>query len=195
MAVCTHSHNAETLTPINSPFSSKFWYQDPLFLVPLPHLSKVDLVFWAMATDLDRLYGCTAKPSSVLNFIFMSIANMARKMLISTSSSKAENTEKWKLTDHLRFMVMLISWLMLWVLRFFMDLFSCSMISSPDYHLGGSSSVRRFQLSPYSSSATEEALPSCGLILRNRVDVDGLAVKALVKALTHVSLQLHTHHP
>lgn len=153
-----------------------------------------------MATDLDRLYGCTAKPSSLLNSIFTSIANMAGKMLVSvSSSSKAENTEKWKLTDHLRFMVMLIILLMLWVLRFFMDLFSCSMIFSPDYNLGGSSSVRQFQLSPYSSSATREALPSsCSsldLILRNRVDVDGLAVKALVKALTHVSLQLHTRHP
>ncbi|GMI74754.1 hypothetical protein like AT3G19920 [Hibiscus trionum] len=145
-----------------------------------------------MATGLDRLYDCIARPSSLLNSIFMSTVNMAAKMLVSVaSSSKAENTEKWKLTDHLRFMVMLITWVMLWALRFLMDLFPCSLSSSPDYLLGGSSSVGPFQVAPYSSAGAEaEALSSSGssldLILRNSVDDDGPAVKALVKSLTHV---------
>ncbi|KAK8529684.1 hypothetical protein V6N12_060460 [Hibiscus sabdariffa] len=132
-----------------------------------------------MATGLDRLYGCIARPLSLLNSIFMSTVNMAAKMLVSVaSSSKAENTEKWKLTDHLRFMVMLITWLMLWALRFLMDLFPCSLSSSPDYLLGGSSSAGQFQVAPYSSSAGAEALSSSGssldLILRSTIDVDSL---------------------
>ncbi|GMJ12995.1 hypothetical protein HRI_004968700 [Hibiscus trionum] len=153
-----------------------------------------------MATDLDRLYGCIARPSSLLNSIFMSTVNMAAKILVSAaSSSKAENREKWKLADHLRFMVMLLTWLMLWALRFLMDLFPCSLSSSPDYLLGGSSFIEPFQLAPYSSSVGAEALSSSGssldLLLRNRVDVDGQAVKALAKSLTHVSRRLHIHHP
>ncbi|KAL4277771.1 hypothetical protein GQ457_03G005410 [Hibiscus cannabinus] len=144
-----------------------------------------------MATDLDRLYGCIASPSTLLNSIFMSTVNMTAKMLVSVAaSSRAENAEKWKLTDHLRFMVMLMTWLMLWALRFLMDLFPCSLSSSPDYLLGGLSSIEPFQLAPYSSSAGAEALSSSGssldLILHNRVDVDGQAVKALAKSLTHV---------
>ncbi|KAL4361363.1 hypothetical protein GQ457_04G004560 [Hibiscus cannabinus] len=144
-----------------------------------------------MATGLDRMYGCIARPPSLLNSIYMSTVNMAAKMLVSVaSSSKAENTEKWKLTDHLRFMVKLITWLMLWALRFLMDLFPCSLSSSPDYLLGGSSSAGQFQVAPSSSSARAEALSSSGssldLILRSTIDVDGPAVKALVKSLTHV---------
>ncbi|KAK8627133.1 hypothetical protein V6N13_134757 [Hibiscus sabdariffa] len=144
-----------------------------------------------MATDLDRLYGCIASPSTLLNSIFMSTVNMTAKMLVSVAaSSRAENAEKWKLTDHLRFMVMLMTWLMLWALRFLMDLFPCSLSSSPDYLLGGLSSIEPFQLAPYSSSAGAEAFSSSGssldLILHNRVDVDGQAVKALAKSLTRV---------
>ncbi|XWS68465.1 hypothetical protein CRYUN_Cryun04dG0092600 [Craigia yunnanensis] len=141
-----------------------------------------------MAADLDRQYGYTAKPSSLLNSIFMSTVNMAAEMLVSVAaSSKAENTEKWKLTDHLRFMVMLMTWLMVWVLRSLMDHFPCSLSSSPDYLLGGLLSVGSFQLSPYSSSSAEALSSfssSLDLILHDRVD--GPSVKALERALTHI---------
>ncbi|XVE92937.1 hypothetical protein REPUB_Repub01dG0146800 [Reevesia pubescens] len=141
-----------------------------------------------MATDLGRQYSYEARPSSLLNSIFMSTVNMAAKMLVSVASiSTAENTEKWKPTDHLRFMVMLMTWLMLWVLRFLMDRFFCSLSSSPDHLLGGLSSVGSFQLAPYSSSAAE-ALSSSGssldLILHNGVDEP--SVKPLERALTHI---------
>ncbi|XP_022725048.1 uncharacterized protein LOC111281618 [Durio zibethinus] len=141
-----------------------------------------------MAIDLDGQYGYTAWPSSLLNSIFKSTVNMAAEMLVSVaSSSKADNTEKWRPTDHLRFMVMLTTWLMVWVLRFLMDHFPCSRSSSPDYLLGGLSSVGPFQLASYSSPSTE-ALSSSGsslnLILHDRVD--GPSFKALERALTHI---------
>ncbi|XVF44564.1 hypothetical protein PTKIN_Ptkin02bG0134900 [Pterospermum kingtungense] len=156
---------------------------------PLSPLSPAHLREESMATDLDRQYGYTARPSSLLNSIFMSTVNMAAKMLVSmASSSKSENTQKWKPTDHLRFMVMLMTWMMVWVLRFLIDHFPCCLSSSPDHLLGGLSSVRSSKLAPYSSSSLAEALSSSDssldLILHDRVE--GPSLKALERALTHV---------
>ncbi|XVE49723.1 hypothetical protein DITRI_Ditri01bG0104000 [Diplodiscus trichospermus] len=167
---------------------------------PFPHLSPLSPAHLSesKATDLSRQYGYTARPSSLLNSIFMSTVNKAAEMLVSVaSSSKAENPKR-KPTDHLRFMVMLMTWLMVWILRFLMDHFPCSFGSSQDYLLGGFSSVSSFQLALYSSTAAaDQTSPSLGssldLILHD--GVDGPSLKSLERALTHVSLQLHIHHP
>lgn len=151
-----------------------------------------------MATDLDMQYGYTAKPSSLLNSIFMSTVNTAANMLVSVaSSSKADNTQKWKPTDHLRFMVMLMTWVMVWVLRFLIDHVPCCLSSSPDFLLGGLSSVKSFKLAPHSSSSSSataaEAFSSSDSSLYSILEerVDGPSLKALERALTHVSLRLH----
>ncbi|CAI9096995.1 OLC1v1033275C1 [Oldenlandia corymbosa var. corymbosa] len=64
------------------------------------------------------------KPSALLNSIFMSTVNTAAKTLVSVASKSGgtgRQVEKWKPSDHLRFMVMMTTWLTVWVLRVLMD--------------------------------------------------------------------------
>ncbi|KAH7521120.1 hypothetical protein JRO89_XSUnG0110000 [Xanthoceras sorbifolium] len=136
-----------------------------------------------MAADLDiELYGSKTRPSSVMNSIFMYTVNMAAKTLVSVAqSSKTGDRDKWKTRDHLRFMVMLMTWLTVWILRVLMDHFPITS-SYSYYHL---ESV----LGPSSSSSSSSSLPSSGsssldLVLYQGFDTP--SVKALGRALTHI---------
>lgn len=150
-----------------------------------------------MATDLAiAQYGYkTNKPSSLLNDSFMYTVNMAAKTLVSVAqTSKTEDTEKWKTTDHLRFMIMLMTWLTVWVLRVLMDHFPLSS-SLPFNPLGGSlSALGSFDsiLSSVSSSSAlalpSSASSSLDLVLYEEVDAP--SIKALGRSLTHVSIPL-----
>lgn len=150
-----------------------------------------------MATDLAiAQYGYkTNKPSSLLNDSFMYTVNMAAKTLVSVAqTSKTEDTEKWKTTDHLRFMIMLMTWLTVWVLRVLMDHFPLSS-SLPFNPLGGSlSALGSFDsiLSSVSSSSAlalpSSASSSLDLVLYEEVDAP--SIKALGRSLTHVSVPL-----
>lgn len=150
-----------------------------------------------MATDLTiAQYGYkTNKPSSLLNDSFMYTVNMAAKTLVSVAqTSKTEDTEKWKTTDHLRFMIMLMTWLTVWVLRVLMDHFPLSS-SLPFNPLGGSlSALGSFDsiLSSVSSSSAlalpSSASSSLDLVLYEEVDAP--SIKALGRSLTHVSVPL-----
>lgn len=150
-----------------------------------------------MATDLTiAQYGYkTNKPSSLLNDSFMYTVNMAAKTLVSVAqTSKTEDTEKWKTTDHLRFMIMLMTWVTVWVLRVLMDHFPLSS-SLPFNPLGGSlSALGSFDsiLSSVSSSSAlalpSSASSSLDLVLYEEVDAP--SIKALGRSLTHVSIPL-----
>lgn len=150
-----------------------------------------------MATDLTiAQYGYkTNKASGLLNDIFMYTVNMAAKTLVSVAqTSKTEDTEKWKTTDHLRFMIMLMTWVTVWVLRVLMDHFPLSS-SLPFNPLGGSlSALGSFDsiLSSVSSSSAlalpSSASSSLDLVLYEEVDAP--SIKALGRSLTHVSVPL-----
>ncbi|KAM7262280.1 hypothetical protein ACFE04_021357 [Oxalis oulophora] len=137
------------------------------------------------------------KPTGLLNSIFTTTVNVAAKTLVSVASnSKAGNNEKWKAKDHLNFMVMMMTWLTLWVLRVLMDtLPNCLSIgytntntntntntcSSNYYLLGDSSSdlsgstssaVGSWDLVPSSMSGSSalSTLTTSGLVLQEEVD-------------------------
>lgn len=137
-----------------------------------------------MGTDreLDLAYGYKTRPSSLLSSIFMSTVNRAAKTLVSVA--KTEGAEKWKATDHLRFVVMLMTWLTVWVLRVLMDYFPCSIGPPPQYLLAGFPSVGSFDLS--SSSSLMPSFPSLDLVVHE--GLDGPSVQALGRALSQVSL-------
>lgn len=150
-----------------------------------------------MAPDLDIEYAYKTRPPSLLNSIFMYTVNMAAKTLASVAqTSQAQDTdEKWKTSDHLKFMVMLMTWVTVWVLRVLMDHFPF-ITYSPSYNnylQGFSSSLGSFDslipssLSP--SSSTLSLLPSSGSSLDFILyeGIDGPSVKALGRSLTHVS--------
>ncbi|KAA8533376.1 hypothetical protein F0562_033091 [Nyssa sinensis] len=81
-----------------------------------------------LAVDYYGYNSSTNKPSTLLNSIFMWTVNTAAKTLVAVASSaKIENADqRWRAADHLRFMVMLMTWLTVWVLRVLMDYFPFS---------------------------------------------------------------------
>ena len=136
-----------------------------------------------MGTELDIAYGYKTRPSSLLSSIFMSTVNAAAKTLVSVA--KTEQAEKWKATDHLRFVVMLMTWVTVWVLRVLMDYFPCSIGPPPQYLLAaGFPTVGSFDLS--SSSSLMPSFPSLDLVVHE--GLDGPSVQALGRALSQVSL-------
>ncbi|KAK6921471.1 hypothetical protein RJ641_011978 [Dillenia turbinata] len=146
--------------------------------------------------------GRLPKPTALLNSIFMSTVNVAAKTLVAVSKSmRVEEAEKWKLLDHLRFMVMLMTWFTLWVLRVLMDHIPWSIMSSSSsgYHLGGSvSSSSLDYLSSMSSSSSnnydydnsnDNSSFSTNLVLHDGVEsvnLDAYSIKALGRALSHI---------
>ena len=136
-----------------------------------------------MEADMSIAYGYkTKQSSSLLSSIFMSTANAAAKTLVSVS--KTQQTEKWKAMDHMRFMVMLITWLTLWVLRVLMDYLPSSSIPYfPQYLLGF---VGSLALPGPSSSSSSSSFPSLDLVVHE--GLDGPSVQALGRALSQVSL-------
>jgi hypothetical protein len=125
-----------------------------------------------MGTELDIAYGYKTRPSSLLSSIFMSTVNAAAKTLVSVAKTEQA---KWKASDHLRFVVMLMTWVAVWVLRVLMDYFPCSVGFSPQYLLSGFSSVGSLDLS--SSSSLMPSFPSLDLIVHE--ELDGPSVQAL----------------
>lgn len=107
-------------------------------------------------------YGYTStKPSALLNSLFMNTVNTAAKTLVSVASN-AKSTEKssgkWKPSDHMRFMLMMMTWMAVWVLRVLMDHFPFS--SSSPYLLDGISQLGNFDFLSAASSSSSSALSS-----------------------------------
>ncbi|KAJ0038711.1 hypothetical protein Pint_23210 [Pistacia integerrima] len=151
-----------------------------------------------MAPDLDIEYAYKSRPPSLLNSIFMYTVNMAAKTLASVAhTSQAQDTdEKWKTSDHLKFMVMLLTWVTVWVLRVLMDHFPF-ITYSPSYNnnhylqgfsssLGSFDSLLPSSLSPSSSSLSLWPSSGSSLDLILYEGIDGPSVKALGRSLTHV---------
>lgn len=66
----------------------------------------------------------STKPSALLNSIFLNTVNTAAKALASVASdARTQQSEKWKPADHVRFMLMMMTWLTVWILRVLMDHF------------------------------------------------------------------------
>ncbi|KAH0695882.1 hypothetical protein KY289_013364 [Solanum tuberosum] len=135
-----------------------------------------------MSMDLAVVdYGsCKTRPSALLNSIFMTTVNAAAKSLVAVASNaKAadQQTEKWRATDHMRFMLMLMTWLAVWVLRVLMD--HCPFSTASSYSLDdlmmlpstGASSTSAFDLVLQQDSTNYIQPPSA---------------KALGRALTHI---------
>ncbi|XP_041009748.1 uncharacterized protein LOC121253886 [Juglans microcarpa x Juglans regia] len=143
-----------------------------------------------MAAELDIAYGYKTRPSSLLSSIFMSTLNAAAKTLVSVA--RTEQAEKWKAADHLRFVVMLLTWMAVWVLRFLMDYLPCSNIGpSPQYLLGFSSAESLdFPSTSLSSSSSSmlSSFPSLDLVVHE--GVDGSSVQALGRALSQILVLL-----
>ncbi|KAJ0966847.1 hypothetical protein J5N97_023764 [Dioscorea zingiberensis] len=87
----------------------------------------------AMTSKLSMDQTYLAKPSSILNTLFISTASTASKMLISTASSAMITREggSWGAVDHVRYLVMLVIWVHVWALRFLMDVFPGTKKTSP----------------------------------------------------------------
>lgn len=137
-------------------------------------------------------YPYKSRPSTLLNSLFMSTMNVAAKTLVSVASNlKLEHSEKWRLRDHMRFMVMLMTWVTVWVLRVLMDYFPSVMTFSPNYLLLGRNSTfgsSTLALPAPSSSSTALSTSASSLDLLLQDDFDGPSVQALGRALTHVSI-------
>ncbi|TMW87398.1 hypothetical protein EJD97_020006 [Solanum chilense] len=116
------------------------------------------------------------RPSALLNSIFMSTVKAAAKSLVAVASNaKAtdQQSHKWRATDHMRFMLMLMTWLAVWVLRVLMDHSPFSTASLDDLmmlpSIGASSS---FDLVLQQDSSDHIQPPP--------------SAKALGRALTHI---------
>ncbi|OAY52217.1 uncharacterized protein LOC110612505 [Manihot esculenta] len=135
-------------------------------------------------------YPYKSRPSTLLNSLFMSTMNVAAKTLVSVASNlKLEHSEKWRLRDHMRFMVMLMTWVTVWVLRVLMDYFPSVMTFSPNYLLLGRNSTfgsSTLALPAPSSSSTALSTSASSLDLLLQDDFDGPSVQALGRALTHI---------
>ena len=106
-------------------------------------------------------YNYNPKPSALLNSFFMSTVKVAGKTLVSVASKlKVEDSEKWRPSDHLRFIVIV------WVLRVLTDHFPFPMNLSPHYLLNSFSTIgSSFPLALKSSSTTwSTSSPSMDLI-------------------------------
>ncbi|KAK6931748.1 hypothetical protein RJ641_003541 [Dillenia turbinata] len=160
-----------------------------------------------METDLalvpvSAAKGYLPKPTALLNSIFMSTVNVAAKTLVAVSkSTRVEEAEKWKVVDHLRFMVMLMTWFTLWILKVLMDHIPWSIVSSSSsgYYLGGavSSSSLDYLSSMGSSSSynynyddsNDNFSSSTDLVLHDGVEsvnINAYSINALGRALSHI---------
>ncbi|OVA10699.1 hypothetical protein BVC80_645g7 [Macleaya cordata] len=158
----------------------------------------------------------SSSPSSLLNYIFMSTVNTAAKTLVSvikasssnTSNSGGDDDKRWNLVDHFRYMLMLMIWFTLWMLRVLMDNFPCSLLlpssppphyildgsnsfsSSSDYYSSSSSS------SSFSSSSSSSSVSSLDLVLHEGFSNSGYyyddgsssssSTRAIGRALSHI---------
>ncbi|XP_002521651.2 uncharacterized protein LOC8268704 [Ricinus communis] len=143
---------------------------------------------------LDYAYKLKPKQTTFLNSLFTSTLNTAAKTLISVASNvQMEHPEKWKPRDHLKFMMMLMTWMTVWVLRFWMDHFPSLMRFSPHHLLLGCFSPFLRSLNGNSNSLVPSlssmiTLPTSASSFHSLLrqdDFDGPSVEALGRALTH----------
>lgn len=128
------------------------------------------------------------RPSALLNSVFMTTVNAAAKTLVAVASNaKAadQQSEKWRPADHMRFMLMLMTWLAVWVLRVLMD--HCPFATGSSYSLDGTSSSLDLMTLPSSSTGT-----SCfDLVLHDDSSIQAPSARALGRALTHILVLLN----
>ncbi|XP_058182492.1 uncharacterized protein LOC131300589 [Rhododendron vialii] len=146
-----------------------------------------------MATQLAlQYYGHATKtrPSALLNSIFMTTVNAAAKTLVAVASkTKAEHVDRWRPADHMRYMLMLMTWTAVWLLRVLMDHLPTSLVGSSyssSYLLQGYSSATAggsFDFPPLPSSALT---PSSSLDLVLHDGSDGPLAQGLGRSLTHI---------
>ncbi|XP_059278375.1 uncharacterized protein LOC132032705 [Lycium ferocissimum] len=140
-----------------------------------------------MAMDLAVVnYGSyKTRPSALLNSVFMTTVNAAAKTLVAVASNaKAadQQSERWRPADHLRFMMMLMTWLVVWVLRVLMD--HCPFAVGDSYSLdGGGIGSSSFDLMLPSSSSGGFSMD---LVLQEDSSRQAPSAKALGRALTHI---------
>ncbi|CAN4105487.1 unnamed protein product [Withania somnifera] len=118
------------------------------------------------------------RPSALLNSVFMTTVNAAAKTLVAVASNaKAvdQQSDKWRPADHFRFMLMLMTWLAVWVLRVLMD--HCPFANGSSYSLDGSLDL----MLPSSSTGS-----SFDLMLQEDSNIQAPSAKALGRALTHI---------
>ncbi|KAL5543117.1 hypothetical protein UlMin_010827 [Ulmus minor] len=135
--------------------------------------------------EYEQHYDKTKSNSSFLNSVFMSTVNSAAKTLVSTAeASSSQKVGKWKPSDHFRFMLMLMTWLTLWVLRVLMDNFPSfsglgllSASCAPFNLLQAFSPIGLIDLSGSSSSSMD-------LVLHQ--GVEDVPVQALARSLSHI---------
>ncbi|KAJ4961838.1 hypothetical protein NE237_021748 [Protea cynaroides] len=135
-----------------------------------------------MAARLAMEQSIVTRPAPLLNSIFMSTVNTAARTLVSiASTSTAEEADNWKLSDHLRYLLMLMIWFTVWVLRVLMDYFPRSVVPFPLSLLDRFSSVGSLDPSPSSSMA---------MVLHRGLPIEvfdpSTSTKAIGRALTHI---------
>ncbi|RWR92606.1 hypothetical protein CKAN_02182400 [Cinnamomum micranthum f. kanehirae] len=78
------------------------------------------------------------RPPSLLHSIFMSTVKTAANSLFQVASNTSSRKgEKWKASDHFRYMFMLWIWLTVWVLRVLIDNLPSSVVPRPPAILDG----------------------------------------------------------
>ncbi|KAI3421665.1 uncharacterized protein J3R85_012022, partial [Psidium guajava] len=143
----------------------------------------------------------SSSPSSLMSSLFTATINMAAKTLVSAASPSKNpfaSADRWRLSDHLRFMVMLTAWVTLWFLRVLKDHFP-GLGGHLEYPLQSarlaSSVAGSFDFPPLltyptgpARSASALALPSSpsSLEMILREDEDGPSIRALRRALSHI---------
>ncbi|XP_065865577.1 uncharacterized protein [Euphorbia lathyris] len=135
-------------------------------------------------------YSYKTKPSRsrLLNSVFMSTVDVAAKSLVSVASNlKIESSYRWKPRDHFKFMLMLMTWFSVWVIRLFIDYFPFS----PHSLLPFSSNLQYDYAPPSSSSSSSMAIlstystpSSMDLILQD--PFHAFSVDALGRVLTNI---------
>lgn len=129
-------------------------------------------------TTLAVVHGEKTKPSSFLHSIFMSTVNAASNTLCQVASSTTSSKgDKWKASDHFRYMLMLSIWLTLWVLRVMIEHFPCSFVPSPPAILDGFVWWMSLPSSWSSSMVLHQGLGS---------GFEGPPTRAVGRALSHV---------
>lgn len=118
------------------------------------------------------------RPSALLNSVFMTTVNAAAKTLVAVASNaKAadQQSDKWRAADHMRFMLMLMTWLVVWVLRVLMD--HCP------FSTGSSYSLDDLMTLPSAGASSSFDL----VLQQDSTNIQAPSAKALGRALTHVS--------
>ncbi|KAF9605893.1 hypothetical protein IFM89_020772 [Coptis chinensis] len=141
---------------------------------------------------MDQMITYPTKPSTLLNSIFMYTVNTAAKTLMSiasTSTSSSGDAVKWKFSDHLSYMFMLMTWVTVWFLRVLMDYLPSSLVPSPHYFLSGGGLLALGSSDFSSSSTSTSTSTSTDLVVHDGFayhQFGGPSTKAMGRALSHI---------